>query len=294
MSMRLILLILVLCIGFLFASWPNPVFMGCPPNVWGYTHWDAEYGLDCNELYVVIFDNIYFTHRTGSTWSAPVIVPALNPHMMQISPALTGNGLRMYFCAKASMSNLDPWHIWASDKVGGVWQPAFMLPAPINSVDTEWKVAVSPNGNELYFSSNRNGATQDFDIFRSHWNGGGWSAPIRLDALCTTNDEQVCDVSSDGNKLYFERREPLGDCSPTGDLYVSTWGGIWMAPEPLTEFNTSEYIEQGATISPGDNHFIFASTRPYPGSNITMYFWESIKQVGVEPTSLGTVKASFK
>jgi hypothetical protein len=274
------------------ASWPQPIFLGYPPNMGDCGTQDAEFGLNINDCYFTLGYVIYFTQRTGATWSTPVEISVFNPSYMSTSPALTGDGTRMYFCS-ASLFNTN-WEIYRSEKVGGVWQTAVKLPGPPNSVDNEWAVAVSPDESTLYFSSNRNGGGYDYDIFKCSWNGGSWSSPIKLSALCTEMDERVCDVSSDGTKLYFDRRRTLIYYPDTlGDLYVSTWGGTWSAPQPITDLNTTQYAEIGCTIAPGNNHLIFCTNRPTPNLE-SEKAWESIQGVGIQPLSLGGIKASFK
>jgi Tol biopolymer transport system component len=288
MKMKIAFMLIIALSSFTLASWPTPFFMSNPPNNISRSNNDAEFGLCADELYIVQCTDICFTHKTGTTWNSPVQIAAFHRYEFNYSPALTGNGQRMYFCSGDAFHN---WEIYTSDKVGGVWQTAIKLPPPINSVDDEWAVAVSPDGNTLYFSSNRDdGGNMDFDIFRSSWTGGGWATPIKLTNLRTDLVEEVCDVSSDGTKLYFSRMDWIMSAT-TGDLYVSTFNGTWGIPEPINDLNSVQYVEHGATISPSNDHIAFCSDRDdIAASNL----WESIKQVGVNPTSLGSIKASFK
>jgi len=299
--MRNIFIALLVFSAICMATWVTPYYLGVPLN--GSDNHDPEYGLSIYDLYFQRSCGFYYfqiveTHRIGATWTEPVLIPNLNPNGgWSYSPALTGSGNRMYFVSgssnyyEASNSN-----IYYSNRVGGVWQPAVELPAPINTSSAENSVAVSPNGSTLYFSSNRMGGQHNYEIYRSNWTGGGWSTPERMVNLCSPLADKVCDVSSDGTKIYLERYylNGIGDDSQH-DLFVSTWSGTWGTPVPITEVNTAAYNEGGATISPGNDRIAFWSDRPVPGEPERDRIWETVvNNLDVEPASVGLIKAVYK
>lgn len=87
----------------------------------------------------------------------------------------------------------------------GVWQPAQELSSVVNSRSEERFAYVTPDGNELYFSSNREGGFGGFDIYRSfRLPNGQWGVPRNLgNTINTEFDEDAPVMHPTKNILYF-------------------------------------------------------------------------------------------
>lgn len=111
----------------------------------------------------------------------------------------------------------------AAPKEGDRFFEPQRLSKPINSPGSETSATLSPDGNTIYFASNRDGTMGDHDIYRvTKLPNGEWSEPMNLgDGVNTKQDEDLPFISADGKKLYFCSK---GHNSIGGyDIFVSTW-----------------------------------------------------------------------
>ncbi len=95
---------------------------------------------------------------------------------------------------------LDPGPAW------GTPQPV----ASVNTTDAETDPALSADGLELLFSSNRAGVG-GYDIYRSTRASTSveFGAPTLLLTLATADDEQAPELTSDGLTVYFRRNDDI-------------------------------------------------------------------------------------
>lgn len=99
-----------------------------------------------------------------------------------------------------------------------------MLDENINSAGaTEIAASISPDGNTLYFASDRSGGFGGTDIYVSHkLPTGTWGPPLNLGPNVNTQyDEDFPNISSDGKTLYFSSK---GHTSMGGyDIFRADW-----------------------------------------------------------------------
>lgn len=105
----------------------------------------------------------------------------------------------------------------------------------INTKNIECSPSLSPDGNTLYFVSERKSGYGGKDIYASErLSSGQWSTPYNLGKdINTPEDEESPVMSSDGATLYFSSK---GHYSYGGyDIFESTLNddGLWSAPEQL-------------------------------------------------------------
>jgi len=126
-----------------------------------------------------------------------------------------------------------------------------VLDAPINSIYTETRPFVSPDGSQLYISRRESpdniGGHKDFmDIYRSTLlPDGSWSELENLGAVVNSKraDALSC-VSEDGKSLYITNT----DKKPKFPLYITTEGedGEFSEPKPVLVddyYNESNYFD---------------------------------------------------
>ena len=136
------------------------------------------------------------------------------------------------------------------------------LPYPINTRFHESSASLSPNGNHLYFISNRPGGMGGNDIWMSQREfNDSWSIPINLSDINTPYDEEGVFMSpSDTNTLYFSSQ---GHNTIGGfDIFKSTFkDGHWSKPENLGyPINTAD-DELNLVISYSKQRAYFSSSR---------------------------------
>lgn len=114
----------------------------------------------------------------------------------------------------------------------------------LNTASLEGCPNFSPDGESLYFASNRSGGVGGIDIWVSHRTaGGGWGAPTNLGAPVNSPQDDFCPAAVPGQRLYFvSKRAPYTD----GDIYVAKMGKSgWQAPVRLSG-NINSSLEEAS------------------------------------------------
>lgn len=103
------------------------------------------------------------------------------------------------------MHDKDVGNIYTSVKTNGKWGKAEKLGKSINTRNWESFASISPDGQTLYFSSNRTGGHGGFDIYYSQLlEDGTWGHAINIgDAINTPFNEEAPYLTPDGNTLFF-------------------------------------------------------------------------------------------
>jgi len=184
------------------------------------------------------------------------IISTLNePEMCGV---FSRNGREFYFNALCN----DRWMILSTREVDGQWIKPKPLPFTSNYTDRDF--TLSPDGNSLYFGSNRprkkNGLPlSSLDIFVTRRDESGkWSSPENLGSPVNTDfNENYPSVSSRGNITFFSQCEDgLGGC----DIYISRLvNGQYLEPENLGPAINSEKNDWDGFIAPDESYFIFSS-----------------------------------
>lgn len=177
----------------------------------------------------------------------------------EMCAAFAHNGMEFYF----NKMYRGKWAIFFSRESGGAWSS----PQPVNFTDnyTDRDFTLSPDGNRIYFGSNRplgvggEPATK-LDIWVStRKSDGSWSAPQNLGPPVNTvlYGENYPSVSNNGNLYYFSCRESgYGGC----DLYFAeNSGGKYLVPVPLGPEVNSDKNDWDSFIAPDESYIIFSS-----------------------------------
>ena len=120
-------------------------------------------------------------------------------------PSITADGKVLFFCAdwRGGRGRYDIWQSYRDDH--GNWSEAINLGPTVNSKDAEYSPAISPDGERLFFSSQRAGSTA-YDIYMTERKAGGtWQEPVELPLPVNTPEfNEYCPVvCPDGKTLYF-------------------------------------------------------------------------------------------
>jgi hypothetical protein len=180
----------------------------------------------------------------SAPWSAPAPEAALNSASNDAYPAVTGNGRLMFFASQRP-GGQGGWDLYASLRAGpgapwGIVSALFMLNSPSN--DTE--PTISPDGQELFFVSDRPGS-QGTAIWTNLLLDpvGTWGTPTRVAELDSAGNDRSPVLSADGTRLLLSR--------PTGQGEVDWWlfrrGGrglpwsLWRHLGEISNDNASEF-----------------------------------------------------
>ena len=154
-------------------------------------------------------EKIYVTRKNDDgEWSSPELLPApintkgKNESAVSISP----DGKRLYFFR--SGSSLQGNLYYSDLGSDGTWGKPKHLNSDINTKYRESHIVVAPDGNSIFFTSDRPDGFGGLDIYMlKKQSNGKWSDPILLPAeVNTSRDEEYPFVHPNGSMLYFNSK----------------------------------------------------------------------------------------
>lgn len=188
------------------------------------------------------YEDVYITYRVGNNWTDPEpIGSSINTLGHDASIALSPDGQNL-FVYKNSPSDMGD--IYMSTLSGAYWGVAVKLKGDVNT-NKYWEgsASISPDGNTLYFVSERAGGYGGRDIYKAELQfDGSWSNVQNLGAdINTKEDEDAPFIHQDGKLLHFSS---TGHNSIGGyDIFqtVLQKNGTWSKPANLGyPINTSD------------------------------------------------------
>ncbi|HEV8380006.1 MAG TPA: hypothetical protein VGQ29_00315 [Gemmatimonadales bacterium] len=227
----------------------------------------AEHGTDIDATLAASHSSNF------SEWSEPVSLgPTINTSFNDQQAMLSKDGLTMFFASnRPGTPGPGPNDIWVSrrDCLDCAWSAPVNLGAPVNTGANESAPALSRDGHQLFFLSNRTGSASS-DIWVAHRENVhddlGWEAPVNLGAGVNT-------TGFDGGAGYFENddlgapqlffnRNPLP--SPFGgDIFVSELGADGtFGPATLVAELSSPFTDQKPSVAHTGLEIYFHSDRP--------------------------------
>jgi tetratricopeptide (TPR) repeat protein len=170
----------------------------------------------------VITADVYSANNRDGKWLKPKSIGiTINSEWDEEAVGLSPDGQKLFLY----LDNLDSYgDVYVSSLKGKLWSAPEWLGENINSKNLETGVSISPDGNTLYFSSDRKeGGFGGFDIYKSQkLPTGEWGLPINLGPNINTKyDEDMPYIFADGKTLYFSSNnvESMGGF----DIFTSTW-----------------------------------------------------------------------
>ncbi|MBC7863580.1 MAG: PD40 domain-containing protein, partial [Bacteroidia bacterium] len=157
------------------------------------------------DAYAEYFEDIYESTLNGTTWSTPKNLGApVNSENHDACSGLTAEGhtLLIYRPGKTFLTG----DIYSCDFDGTKWSAPVALDKEVDS--DKWQepsACYSPDGNTLYFSSNRPGGFGGKDIYYvEKLPNGKWGKTLNLGPqINTPYDEDAPFIHPDGKRLFF-------------------------------------------------------------------------------------------
>lgn len=182
-----------------------------------------------------VMEHIYSASydATKKKWSEGICLSdSINePGRNNSAIALSNDGQTLFLYRDDDSGNGD---IYLSTLKGKDWTRAVKLPSTINSTAHESSASLSPDGNTLYFVSDRKGGQGKRDIWYSKKDGNNqWEQAINLGPMINTKeDEEGVFIHPDGKTLYFSSKghESLGGYDICYSTYVNDH---WSPPRNL-------------------------------------------------------------
>jgi hypothetical protein len=173
--------------------------------------------------------------------------------------ALSPDGTEIFYTLQSPARAVFQTILYMKKDVKGVWSKPEV--APFAGKYSDLEPAFTPDGNKLFFCSNRpvNGTNaKDYDIWYTEKKNGKWGEPVNIGLPVNTGaDEFYPSVTATGN-LYFTAayKNAIG----LEDIYVAKWNsGKYEEPFPLDSSVNSKTYEFNAFVSPDESFIIFTS-----------------------------------
>jgi outer membrane protein OmpA-like peptidoglycan-associated protein len=152
-------------------------------------------------------DDIWFTDREPTGWSKALNYGGrINTMRDEGAPFITADGEDVYFVQCWTEDGLGDCDIYVGKMdYNGKWQEIRNLGDKVNSKYWDSHPFISPDGEYLYFASDRSGGYGGTDIWRSkRLRSGRWSEPKNLGPeINTSGDEKSPVIAPNGVDLYF-------------------------------------------------------------------------------------------
>jgi len=180
-------------------------------------------------------ETFYKSKWTGSEWG-PAEKLGYPPGTEQDAGALciSPDGLTIYFTACFRPDSYGSCDLYYSEKQGDEWSTPRNMGAQINSDHWDAQPSISPDGNTLYFASNRKEGIGSADIWKTERTAdGGWEKPVNLGRTVNTAGQEMAPfIHYDNTTLYFSSSGHPGMGSQ--DLFMTRRSGTqWSKPQNL-------------------------------------------------------------
>jgi len=240
-----------------------------------------------------------FAADAQSEWSEPVnLGAAINSPSADQSPALSANGLTLYFASDRSggVGGVDLWVAHRATPVS-LWETPVNLGTSINTQDAETGPSLSLDGHLLFFASSRQGGEGNFDIYVS-FRGDvhddlAWGEPVNVGSGVNSSTGEFgpwySEEGADGPVLYFAK----GPNSNFTQLYsapISRDGHSRGPAALITELASPNFSQGRPTLLVSGRQIVFFSARPggLGGADLWAATRRSANDAWSDPVNLGT------
>jgi Tol biopolymer transport system component len=193
--------------------------------------------------------------NTPTLFAPAVVSDGMNNRDFTISP----DGNQLFYSIQQRDFSISV--IVSITKKNGKWTAPEI--APFSGMYKDLEAAFSPDGNRIWFCSNRpshvTDTTDDFDIWYIDKTASGWSEPVNAGTTVNTEaNEFYPSVTRNGN-LYFTSEFKNGKGQE--DIVMCEWkNGAFLPPVSLPEAINSKGFEYNAFIDPDEQFIIFTAT----------------------------------
>jgi len=191
-----------------------------------------------------------------AAWSAPTAVTELNTVHSEGTPAISGDGLRLWY-----YEGRDPEGLWYAERASR--SAPWGVGAPVPELESTTRIfGPSLDSTETLMALAQFGEGTDFwDLALSErpFSSGVWGSPLPLQELNSPARDLDPFLYDGGLQLLFS-----SDRQGAGDLFWSgreSLGQPFSEPEPIEELNWPDTNEEDPHLSTDGRRLYFASTR---------------------------------
>ncbi|TVR71194.1 MAG: tetratricopeptide repeat protein, partial [Marinilabiliales bacterium] len=209
-------------------------------------------------------EDFYVSYFAGNEWTpAREIGPPLSSELNEGAPSVTADGRLIFFTGCNREDGHGSCDIYFAERTGNKWGEPVNLGPPVNTTAWEAQPSVTPDGQTLFFSSNRRGGLGNMDLWYSNYLGNGrWDAPVNMgEVINTPGNEMSPFIHADNTTLYFSSDGHTG--MGGYDLFVIRRDdeGGWTAPLNLGYPLNTHHDEIGLIVNARGDRGYFASDR---------------------------------
>ncbi len=217
---------------------------------------------------------VSFQDRSGN-WGRPSLLDEgpINTEYNEGAPSVNASATRLYFtrCVRSTDAEMGC-RIMEANREGASWGSPREVPLTTDSAVTVGHPAISPDGLDLYFSSDMPGGVGSMDIWvvRRRSEGDAFGPPENLGPVINTKGNEMFPYIREDGSLYFasDGHHGMGGL----DLFRSlpTPEG-WSEPENLGVPINSPGDDFGIVFKPGEEKGFFSSNRSGSRGGYSLY-----------------------
>ena len=211
-------------------------------------------------------EDFYLSYDNTDTWEkAKNLGKPINTEQNEGAQCITADGLTIYFTACSRNDSYGRCDLYESNFVNNKWTEPVNLGANINTENWESQPAISADGRQLFFVSNRSGGIGGKDIWVSYKNTNGyWTKAKNLGKEINTSKDDISPfLHWDNQTLYFASKGRVG--MGGFDIFLSrldelgNWGLVKNIGYPInspSDENSLIVAKDGRTAYFASSYFI--------------------------------------
>lgn len=155
--------------------------------------------------------DLFESRKVGDEWSRPLnLGPEVNSPAWESQPSLSSDGRTLFFVSdrRGGIGNKD---IYVSYKMeNGHWTKAENLGDKINTPYDEISPFIHVNGRALFVASNGKPGFGGYDLYRSDYENGAWTATENFGSPVNNHEDQFSlFITRDGQKGFYSHEDNL-------------------------------------------------------------------------------------
>ena len=158
-------------------------------------------------------EDFYLSYHDTDNWlGAKNLGKPINTDQNEGAQCITADGLTIYFTACSRNDSYGRCDIYESNFIKGNWTEPENLGGNINTENWESQPAISADGRQLFFVSNKSGGIGGKDIWVSYKNtNGSWTKAKNLGKEINTSKDDISPfLHWDNQTLYFASKGYVG------------------------------------------------------------------------------------
>lgn len=229
-------------------------------------------------------EDIYMSVKQNDVFSAPVAQDSINTNAHDAAISLSHDGQILFIYRDNGDDHGD---IYQSYLIGETFSKPFKIKGMVNSYSWDGHCSLAPDGQTLYFSSERGGGFGGRDIYKATLlPDSTWGNVVNLgDSINTMYDDDAPFIHPDGITLYFSSK---GRTSMGGyDIFQST-----MNPIDST-FKTTQHLGYPINSTDDDIYFVLSASGDHGYYSSGKKGGYGLKDIYLIETNFSTPKALY-